>query len=212
MGVNARSFACKDTNAINDTESLARSGVRLRLEGLLREGGRGWGDKRRNGDGGAHKRGDKRCSRCTRRQPRVSILSPPPPPPPPPPDSCSTPARGGRGWKGRLRFVESRHEEQWSTQYLAAWRTEARQKPERHRGQHALSVEEQYEEGQPLFGRLLNKTRSHLWFDDVLLSLVNKSNMLFESRDLAKECVAQRFTRRCLLSFVRRHTSKVQRP
>ena len=119
---------------------------------------------------------------------------------------------GGRGWKGRLRFVESRHEEQWSTQYLAAWRTKARQKPEGHRGQHELSVEEQYEEGQPLFGRLLNKTRSHLWFADVLLSLVNKSNMLFESRDLAKECVAQRFTRRCLLSFVRRHTSKVQRP
>ncbi len=52
MGVNARSFACKDTNAINESESLARSGVRL--EGLRREGGGGWGGKRRNGDGGAH--------------------------------------------------------------------------------------------------------------------------------------------------------------
>jgi hypothetical protein len=113
--------------------------------------------------------------------------------------------------EGRLRFVESRHEEQWSTQYLAAWRTKARQKPEGHQGQYELSVEEQYEEGQPLYGRLLNKTRSHLWFDDVLLSLVNKSNFLFESRDLAKECVAQRFTSRCLLSFVRRHTLKGQR-
>ena len=50
VGVNARSFSCKDTNAINDSESLARSGVRL--EGLRREGGGGWGGKRRNSDRG----------------------------------------------------------------------------------------------------------------------------------------------------------------
>ena len=67
-------------------------------------------------------------------------------------DLCSAPARRRVcGGGGGLRFVESRHEAQWSTQYLAAWRTKARQKPEGHRGQTELSVEEeQHEEEQQL--------------------------------------------------------------
>jgi hypothetical protein len=58
VGENARGCACEDTNWRTDLESLARSGVRL--EEFRREGGVGWGGKRRNDDLEAHRRRDRR--------------------------------------------------------------------------------------------------------------------------------------------------------
>jgi len=64
---------------------------------------------------------------------------------------CTCGGEWAGGGRGGLRFEKSRHVAQWSSQYLAAWRTETRQKQEEHRGKHELSVdEERHEEEQQL--------------------------------------------------------------